>query len=168
MTTTYFTQNGFNLARKEIARLQEEIEECNRKIGHTVSLDNDLRENPEFMALRTKAEYELPAKIQHISELISNYVIIENMPHIRVATPDCIDVGHEVTLVSDDGDQRIVTILGYGDSDPDKQVVSYLTPIGQQLLHKEIGDDVCLPFRGRVITYHINNIKISPLVNAIV
>lgn len=162
MSKTYFTQKGFAVTREEIVRLQEEISECNRKIGLTVDLDNDLRENPEFMALRTKAEYELPSKIQELSRLIDDSLIIESLQHLKVEEPDYIDVGHEITLISDNGEQRVVTILGYGDSDPDKQIVSYLTPIGEALLHKEIGEEVTLPWRGKTISYEIDKIRVSP------
>lgn len=163
MTKTYFTKKGLAIIQEEIARLQEEIEECNRKIGITVDLDNDLRENPEFMALRTKAEYELPSRIQKLSSLITGSVIIENLPHLSEGEPDYIDVGHEITLVADNSEQRIVTILGYGDSDPAKHIVSYLTPIGQELLYKEIGEEVTLPYRGKAISYEIDHIRVSPL-----
>lgn len=164
MSKTYFTKKGLAIAREDIARLQEEIKECNRKIGLTVDLDNDLRENPEFMALRTKAEYELPSRIQKLSSLITDSVVIENLPHLSEGEPDYIDLGHEITLIADNSEQRIVTILGYGDSDPDKQVVSYLTPVGLALLHKQIGDEVALPYRGKTISYEIDHIRVSPLV----
>ena len=166
MSKTFFTRKGFAIVQEEIVRLQEEIEECNRKIGRTVDLDNDLRENPEFMALRTKAEYELPSRIQKLSKLITNSVIIETLPHLGEVEPDYIDVGHEITLIADNSEQRIVTILGYGDSNPDKQIVSYLTPIGQALLHKEIGEEVTLPYRGKTIHYEIDDIRVSPLLKA--
>ncbi len=34
------------------------------------------------------------------------------------------------------------TVLGAWDSDPDKGIISYLTPIGQALFNHKVGDEV--------------------------
>ena len=40
------------------------------------------------------------------------------------------------------------TILGAWDSDPDKGIISYLTPIGQALLNRKVGDEVEFELHG--------------------
>lgn len=162
---TYFTRDGLARANKEIVSLQEEINNCNVKIGKTVDLDNDLRENPEFMALRTKAEYELPSKIQELARLLEHKEIIEDMRHIRERLCSYVAVGHQVTLIDEDDNTRTLTILGYGDSNPKENIVSYLTPIAQILLEHEVGEEVSLPARHGNVLCEIDKIIISPLLN---
>ncbi|MGI9849331.1 GreA/GreB family elongation factor [Vibrio vulnificus] len=162
---TYFTRDGFLRTNKEIVFLQEEIKVCNVKIGKTVDLDNDLRENPEFMALRTKAEYELPNKIQELAKLLENKEIIEDMPHVRDNLCGYVAIGHQVKLIDEDDNTRILTILGYGDSNPKENIVSYLTPIAQLLLEHEVGEEVTLPSPHGNITYEIDEIIVSPLLD---
>ena len=160
---TYFTHIGLARTNDEIVFLQEEIKVCNIKIGKTVELDNDLRENPEFMALRTKAEYELPNKIQELAQLVEHKEIIEEMPHIRNNRCSYVSVGHQVTLIDEEGNTRTLTILGYGDSKPKENIVSYLTPIAQLLLEREVGDEVSLPSPKGNVLYEIDEIIVSPL-----
>ncbi|WP_447017996.1 GreA/GreB family elongation factor [Shewanella algae] len=162
---TYFTKAGLARTNEEIICLQEEIRTCNMKIGVTVELDNDLRENPEFMALRNKAEYELPKKIQELAKLVMCKEIIEDMPHIRDNLCSYIEVGHQVTLIDENNNIRELTILGYGDSNPKENIVSYLTPIAQQLLNHEIGDEVNLISPHGDTLYEIEKIIVSPLLN---
>jgi transcription elongation GreA/GreB family factor len=52
--------------------------------------------------------------------------------------------------------------LGYEEGDPQKGIVSYLSPIGERLLHKILGDGVDLPRQGKLIHYEVINIKRSP------
>ncbi|EIY6410629.1 GreA/GreB family elongation factor [Vibrio parahaemolyticus] len=162
---TYFTREGLARANNEIVSLQKEIKVCNVKIGKTVELDNDLRENPEFMALRTKAEYELPNKIQELAQLLERKEVIEDMPHIRNNLCSYVTVGHQVTLIDEDDNTRMLTILGYGDSNPKENIVSYLTPIAQILLEHEVGEEVSLPSPHGNVLYEIDEIIVSPLLN---
>lgn len=162
MNITYLTKKGLNELRNKVVMLQNEIKECNRKIGITVSLDNDLRENPEFMALRTKAEYELPAKLQEINSILERYQLIEEMEHILSNDLEYINLGHEVTLLSGNIIRKI-TILGYGDSVPEKGIVSYLTPIAESLLELSVRDEIPLSFNGKKVNFLIDDIKRSDL-----
>ena len=68
------------LSRKGLAALHfqqnsliDDLSESTRAMGRSASLDNDLRENPEFMQLRTRVTYEIPAKLaETFSELLSD------------------------------------------------------------------------------------------------
>lgn len=161
MKVTYVTKNGLLSIQKKIYELSQEIKECNRKIGVTVDLDNDLRENPEFMSLRTKVEYELPNRISELSNILSNHVIIENLPHIINNENDYIGIGHQILLLDDNDDERVIHILGYGDSEPQRGIVSYLTPLAQKILDLSIDDEVVLMLDGQEKIYYITEIKNS-------
>lgn len=161
MKATYVTKSGLLSIQKKIYELSQEIKECNRKIGITVDLDNDLRENPEFMALRTKVEYELPNRISELSDIINNYMVIENLPHIVNNKNEYIGIGHQILLLDDNDNERIIHILGYGDSEPQRGIVSYLTPLAQKLLELSIDDEIILMLGGQEKTYYITEIKNS-------
>ncbi|EKN6387890.1 hypothetical protein DVQ88_08430 [Yersinia enterocolitica] len=162
MPDIYLTRAGFIKVQQELKALQEEIRECNRKIGHTVSLDNDLRENPEFMALRTKAEYELPAKITALSNIFNNHTLVETTEHILTNECEFIGVGNAVTLEDTYGNERLIHILGFGESNPEHAIVSFDTPLAKALLDREIGDEISLPYQGKTVTYEVVNITRTP------
>ncbi|WP_312382401.1 GreA/GreB family elongation factor [Atlantibacter subterraneus] len=162
MSDMYLTRAGLLRVQQELKALQDEIRECNRKIGHTVSLDNDLRENPEFMALRTKAEYELPARITALSNILNNHALVETTEHILSNECEFIGVGNAVTLEDDDGNARLIHILGFGESNPEHSIVSFDTPLAKALLDREIGDEISLPYQGKSVNYKVVNITRTP------
>ncbi|EKP0314481.1 TPA: GreA/GreB family elongation factor [Aeromonas veronii] len=162
MPEIYLTKNGLLKLQRELKELQDEIRECNREIGKTVSLDNDLRENPEFLALRTKVEYELPAKIALLSGILNNHVLVETTDHILSNECEFIGVGNAVFLEDDAGNERLVHILGFGESNPERAIASFDTPLAKALLDREIGDAVILPYKGKSVTYEVVAISRSP------
>jgi transcription elongation GreA/GreB family factor len=50
------------------------------------------------------------------------------------------------------------TILGAWDSDPDKGIISYLTPVGQSLLNHKVGDEVEFELHGAKRRHRIEKI----------
>jgi transcription elongation GreA/GreB family factor len=51
------------------------------------------------------------------------------------------------------------TILGAWDSDPDKGVVSYLSPVAQSLLNKKVGEEVEFEIHGVRHRHRIESIE---------
>ena len=62
--------------------------------------------------------------------------------------------------VTDLGNQQkeTFTVLGAWDGDPDKGIISYLTPIGQALLNRAAGTDVEYEMEGVKKSYRIDSI----------
>lgn len=163
MSNTYYvTRKGLGLLVKKQKELFEDLEKSTRAMGHSARLDNDLRENPEFMQLRTKITYEIPSKIAELENVMRLSRLIDDSEHIQNKDFHEVLPGLEVELESDDGELRVHSILGYEEGDPQRGIVSYLSPVGEKLLYKEVGDEVVLPMRGKLIRYEIVTIKRSP------
>lgn len=158
----YVTRKGLRLLAQKQKDLIEDLEKSTRAMGHSASLDNDLRENPEFMQLRTKVTYELPSKIAELGNAIRLARLINDSEHIQNQDFHEVLPGVEVEMESEDGELRVHSILGYEEGDPQKGIVSYLSPVGEKLLHKAVGDEVVLPMSGKLIRYEIVTIKRSP------
>lgn len=158
----YVTRKGLSVLTQKLKELVKDLEKSTRAMGHSASLDNDLRENPEFMQLRTKVTYELPSKITELESVIRLAKLINDMEHIRNLDLHEVMPGMEVEMKSEDGELRIHSILGYEEGDPLKGIVSYLSPVGEKLMHKTVGDEVELPMSGKLVSYEIVNIKLSP------
>lgn len=158
----YVTRKGLGLLTKKQKDMTEDLENSTRAMGHSASLDNDLRENPEFMQLRTKVTYELPSKIAELDDIIRLARLINESEYIQSKDFHEVLPGMEVELEAEDGEVRIHSILGYGEGDPDKGIVSYLSPVGKSLLHKEVGDEVDLPLKGKLMRYKVVAIRLSP------
>lgn len=136
-TVVWSTAAGMEKARTELRELTEHelpavAEELARARSH-----GDLSENYEYKAAREK-QARLIARINRLREEISRCRIIE---------PDSIDTttvtpGCRVMLRDPAGGEHSYTILGPWDADPDRGIISHLSPLAQQMLGLKEGDTV--------------------------
>ena len=83
-------------------------------------------------------------KIRKEEEILAKGRVVEVRDQVRRAA-----VGSTVVLEYDDTDEiREITIGAYGESDPPK-LISYLAPLAQAIIGREVGDEA--PFRGRLM-----------------
>lgn len=161
-TRFYLSRKGLERLSSQRDQLREDLQRSTKEMGESVKRDNDLRENPEYMQLQTKVSYELPNKIAEITKILDSHLLIEDSDAIKDGHFDEVQVGMQVTLVDDEGAERLISILGYEESNPEDGVVSYLTPVAKILMHKGIGDEVELPVAGKPVAYEILTICRSP------
>lgn len=155
------SKKGMHNLQIKVNKLVEEMRECITQMGKSGNNDKDLIENPEFMSLRTKAEYEFPQKIARFQDIINNAIIIEDQAEIKEGKPVCIVPGCMVELHTEGG-SRTIHILGVEESAPNLGIISYETPVGSALLDLEVGDEVDLPYKGKWVKYEIESINVSP------
>jgi transcription elongation factor GreA len=115
----------------------------------------DLRENHEYKAAKEMQKILMRRK----SELEAQLVRARGTDFANAKT-DAVSLGTRVKvtdLVANHPDS--FTILGAWDSDPDKGVVSYLTPLAQALLNKKAGEEVEFEMDGTRKRYRIEAIE---------
>ncbi|HXS69429.1 MAG TPA: GreA/GreB family elongation factor, partial [Candidatus Polarisedimenticolia bacterium] len=82
------------------------------------------------------------------------------------ARTDIVSIGTIVKTTNiATGSHETFTILGAWDSDPDKGIVSYLSPMAQALLNRKVGDKVEFEIHGSRHHHRIESIeaaKIAP------
>ena len=119
--------------------VNKKIPENSKEIGIARSY-GDLRENFEF-----KAAKEMQAVLmRRKSELEA---ALHRARGTNFENPDTsqVSIGTIVTLrETKSGSQETYTVLGAWDGDPDRQIISYQTAIGQALLGRKVGDAVTL------------------------
>jgi len=96
----------------------------------------DLRENAEYHMAKDNQKVLMRRKADHEKALGE----VQGTDFKNVE-PDAVKIGTIVTLESD-GEKRQMTILGAWDSDPDNDVISYLSEMAQSLLGATVGDTV--------------------------
>ena len=75
------------------------------------------------------------------------------------APTDFVGIGSIVNLIdSNSGENQRYVILGAWDSDPDNNILSYLTPLGQKLLGKKNGENVETEVEGNVQSWRIEGL----------
>lgn len=140
---------GYKKLVEQREKIFIDMQKTQKKIGEVVGVDNDLRENPEYMELQNRATYYLPEQISKIEKIISScqIVTIESVP----LEHEIVQFGSRVSVLYEDGEEKTYFILGYEESDPIKNTISYLTPIAQAMIGLSVGDETIVktPLRTR-------------------
>jgi len=125
------------------------VEEIDIARGH-----GDLKENAEYHAAREKLRF-IESRIAELGTLFDNSQAVDpaNFSH------DSVMFGSTVTLIDIDTDEEVTyTIVGTYESNPDKGLISNLTPLAKALMGKEEGDEVTINLPSGPKTYEIDEI----------
>lgn len=115
----------------------------------------DLRENHEYKAAKEMQKVLMRRK----DELEAQLVRARGTDFSNPRT-DVVSIGTIVHATDLQGNQReTFTVLGAWDSDPDKGVVSYLSPVAQSLLNRKVGDEVEFELHGAKHRHRIDSIE---------
>lgn len=132
----YATPESIEAKRTELRELATQELPANRKAIEEARALGDLRENFEYKAARQRHEY-LSARASRLEgELARVQPIAVDVDASQVR------VGTAVELATDGGETRTITLLGPWESDPENDIVSYLSDLGQALLGKRPGETV--------------------------
>lgn len=115
----------------------------------------DLRENHEYKAAKEMQKVLMRRK----GELEQQLVRARGMDFSNAKTEQ-VSLGTRVhvTELLDNHHENFV-ILGAWDGDPERGMISYLTPVGQALLNRKPGDEVDLDLNGHKRRFRIDSIE---------
>jgi len=115
----------------------------------------DLRENHEYKAAKEMQKILLRRK----DELEAQFNRARGMSFANAKT-DVVGPG-TVVLATDlsTNQAETLTILGAWDSDPEKGIISYLTPVAMALLNRKVGDEVEFELQGSKRRHRIEKIE---------
>ncbi|AXX91726.1 transcription elongation factor GreA [Malaciobacter molluscorum LMG 25693] len=111
----------------------------------------DLKENAEYHAAKDKLKI-IDSQIAELGNIISKAVIIDpsTLPH------DKVSFGSTVNLVDVDTEKEYTyTIVGGVESNADKGLISFNSPLAKQLMGKEEGDEVQATLPGGLSTFEV-------------
>jgi transcription elongation GreA/GreB family factor len=115
----------------------------------------DLSENHEY-----KAAKEMQKILMRRKEELETQLARARGTDFSNAKIEVVGIGTIVQAVDMGANQsESFTILGAWDSDPDKGVISYLSPVAQSLLNRKVGDEVEFEFHGAIHRHRIERIE---------
>ncbi len=115
----------------------------------------DLRENHEFKAAKEMQKLLLSRKGE-----LEFGLTRARATDFSDATTDQVTVGNKVDVTNlETNKQESFIVLGAWDGDPDNQILSYLTPLGQAFLGKKPGDEAKLEVDEESRRYRIDSIE---------
>ncbi len=115
----------------------------------------DLRENHEY-----KAAKEMQKLLMRRKAELETQVVRARGTDFSTARTDIVSIGTVVRATDLEANQpEQFTILGAWDSDPEKGMVSYLSPVAQSLLNHQVGDQVEFEVHGVRHHHRIDGIE---------
>lgn len=146
------------LTKEKFGELESKLEKLKKaKPGAAVEVARlaelgDFSENVEYQMAK--------GKLRGINNAILN---LENQLHEAVVVKEhkpsgVVQIGSIVT-VARGGEEKVYKILGSVESDPNKGVISYNSPIGEALMGCEIGEKTVVKLADREVEYMIVKIE---------
>jgi transcription elongation factor GreA len=155
MTKEPMTDFGFQKLSKELNDLikvqrPETVIELDIARSH-----GDLKENAEYHAAKEKLAF-IENRTGELNDLMTRAQVVDpsSFAHDRVR------FGSTVVLEDMDSEEELVyTIVGSTESNPDKGLISYHSPLAKHLLGKEEGDEVVVKLPSGVKEYEILSVE---------
>ena len=149
------SQEGYARLRQELDRLQKKerpavIEAIEVARGH-----GDLKENAEYHAAKERQGH-IEGRIMELKDKLGRAEVID------CSSVNCSRVvfGTVVTLVDLDTEDEIrYQLLGPLEADVSKGSISVLSPIGQAMIGKSVGDEITVKTPGGVRQLEVMDIK---------
>ncbi len=152
---------GLLVSRESFERLRAEYENLvhhkipeNQQAIATAREHGDLRENSEYKMARQDQAVLMSRKAQIEQDIAAAQIFDFN-----AASSDSVGIGSVVDLEQGSGAHVEYAILGAWDSNPEAHILSYQTPLSQQLLNRKVGDSVVTEIDGNRETWKIVGIK---------
>lgn len=154
------TKYGFQRLSDELNTLKNvDLPAVNVEIDRAKEY-GDLKENSEYHAAREKQAF-IGSRIAELGEVISRAQIVDpsELEHARVS------FGSTVVLCDLDTDEEVTyTIVGGCESNPDRGLISFNSPLAKQLLGREEGDDFKARLPGGEKSFEVVEVKYQEIV----
>ena len=134
----YVSWDSLERRKGEYGELVQKKIPANSKEIATACSYGDLRENHEFKAAKEMQKVLMRRKDE--LEALLNRARGTDFTNVRTDVVSIGTIVHATDLNSKKSE--VFTVLGAWDFDAEKNIISYLTPVGQALLNRKVGDEV--------------------------
>ena len=141
--------------QKELLNIKDvEIPDNSKEIGYAME-KGDLKENAEFKAAKERQTY-LQNRLNKLMTDIGRATIVKK----EDIKGDFITFGTKVTLVDTILKSNLeYIILGPWESNTEKNIISYQSPLGAKLLDKKAGDEVVFTLNDKEYNYQVKKVE---------
>lgn len=153
---------GMIVTSKKLAEKKAEIDniknvelEKNKVDLADAKAKGDLKENAEYQSAK-EMKHQLELRLAKLTEELNRAVIFDP----TTSTTAVVSFATVVTLHNNlENTDEKYTILGPWESDPDNNVISYMSPFGDAILDKKVGDNVKFTINEHNYDYTIKEIN---------
>jgi transcription elongation factor GreA len=150
------TNSSYDAKQKALKHLHDvEVPRNSKEISEALS-HGDLRENAEYTAAKERQEM-LNATAARMKDELDRATIV----HSKSVDPNTISFGTAVTLRNADGGVEKYVLLGPWESDPDSGVISYLSPLGSELMSARVGEHLEFTINERQYVFDVEDVAVA-------
>ncbi|MCX7679560.1 MAG: transcription elongation factor GreA [Spirochaetes bacterium] len=151
----FVSQAGLNKMQAELRRMNLELVKISQELGKTVDVSGDIRENVDYNRLM-ESQIMLELSYNKLQSEVKKAEII----NFDAVNTSAINIGTRVEIQNiDTGEKLTYSILGPWDADFEKGILSYRSPIAQNLLGKKVGDEVAMKVGEEIRKYKVISIE---------
>lgn len=146
---------GYNKLQAEVKDLKEvKRPRCVKDIEEALE-HGDLKENAEYHAAK-EMQKNIDGRLAELQNILGNAQIVDpsELAHAKVS------FGSTVVMTNMETDEEVTyTIVGGCESNPDRGLISFGSPLAKQLLGREEGDEVKVRLPGGEKEFEIEEVK---------
>ena len=151
------TATMLEIKKAEAERIEKEEIPANAIEVSEARAKGDLKENAEYTAAKEKQHY-LNHTLTRLKEELSRAVIFDP----TTASSSLVSFGTTVTLKNNlTGSDDVFTIMGPWESNAEKGIISYLSPLGNNLLDSKVGETRKFTINEHPYDYTVKEIKVA-------
>ena len=150
------TSASYDEKQRALRHLHEvEVPHNSREISEAIQ-HGDLRENAEYKAAKERQDM-LNASAARMKDELDKATIIRP----NDVDPKSVSFGTKVVLRTDDGEVEEYVLLGPWESRPEQGIISYLSPLGHELLNAKSGQQLEFTINERKYRYNVESIAVA-------
>ena len=141
--------------KAELERIQKVDIPQNAQDVAEAKAKGDLKENQEYKSAKEQQHF-LSLQLAQLQSELNRAVVFDP----TTSTTSMVSFGTVVTLIDNDsGKEETYTILGPWESDPDNNVISYMSPFGNAVLNRKAGETATFTINEHKYNYTVKEIK---------
>lgn len=139
----YFTHRGLVKLRREIEELEKKLQDLQSQTAHVAEVGGDQwHDNAAYEPLVIDIR-GLDRRLAGAHQALNRATLVEPPTSF-----DKVTIGTRVKIVRD-GEEMTWEIVGFGESDPDRDMLAYNTPLASLIMGKRKGEVVSGTIAGR-------------------
>jgi transcription elongation factor GreA len=134
----FFTRTAHARLSEDLQKLRSEDLMNLSRAKNVAAAEGDLSENAEYHAAREQLE-QVQRRIHDLEVQLRSPRFIEDLQ----ISCERVSIGTRVCCLDLESREEVTyTLLGEADAVPERNIISYLSPLGSGLVGKELDDDV--------------------------
>lgn len=149
----YFTRRGLIKLHKEIEGLENKLKELQSQTAYVAEVGGDqYHDNASYEMLSIDIR-GMDRRLSDAHRCLNQAILVELPMNF-----DKVTIGSRVRIVRD-GEETTWEIVGFGESDPDRNMLAYNTPLASLIMGKRKGEIVGGVIAGRQIEIEVLEIS---------